>query len=213
VIHISAAGLDSILTGIRARKSFLGALGEAQPVIDEAARIAELVLDDVQDSLDHAAEYLREQVKQENANVIYVRTSLLAGQERVVKSIGLLSRYRAGDESVLPELLENEPQLRACLPSDRKPTFEEVQNAEDRLLFMMEKAVDFKEQFAPDMQYYRNQVLELDDLYSNAMLHLKKARVTIIVWARAHRDLSTGVTDPARIDLFDVAKKAMKTVM
>ena len=212
-IHITEVGLDSIIADVRSQKKFLGALGAAQPLIDEASRIAELIFDDTQDSLDEVAEHLRDRIEEDNANVIHVRKAIMAGQERLVKSITLLGQYRAGDTAVLPALLQNEPQLRAYLPEDRQPTFDEVQSAEDRLLFMMEKAVDFKEQFAPDMAYYRNQVLELDDIYSNAQLQLKKSRVTVMVWARAHRDLARGISDPARIDIFDITKKAVRTAL
>ena len=45
------------------------------------------------------------------------------------------------------------------------------------------------------------------------MLQLKKARVTVLIGARAHRNLSEGVTDPAKIDIFDVTKKAVDTVL
>ena len=41
----------------------------------------------------------------------------------------------------------------------------------------------------------------------------KKARVTIMIWARAHRNLSEGVTDPAKLDIFDLTKKAVDTVL
>lgn len=213
IIHISEAGLDSIIADVRSQPKFLDALGSAQPVIDEIARLSELVFDDLQDSLDETADYLRMRIEEDNADVKFIRTRLKVRQAEVVQSLGLLTRYRNGDESAMPELLEHEPQLKDYIPTDREPTFDEVQAAEDRLLFLMEKAVDFKEQFAPDMAYYRNQVSELDDLYKFAMMHIKKSRVTVMVWARAHRDLARGITDPAKIDIFDITKKAVKTVM
>jgi len=213
VMHISEAGLDSILMDVRQQKKFLDALGSAQPLIDEAARIGELVFDDLQDSLDETADYLRARIEEENADVIAVRKSLKKNQARVVISLGYLARYREGDKTMLPRLLENEPMLKAYLPDNREPTFDEIQQVEDRLLFMMGKAVDFKEQFEPDMAYYRNQVLELDEIYKFAMLHLKTARVTVMVWSRAHRDLARGITDPAKIDIFDITKQAVKTMI
>ena len=212
-IHFTEAGLDSITADVRAQKSFLDALGSAQPVIDEIARLSELVFDDLQDSLDETADHLLARIEEDNRDIKFVRKRLKERQAEVVQSLGLLAKYRAGEKSILPELLEYEPQLKDYLPTDREPTFEEVQRAEDRLLFLMEKAVDFKEQFAPDMAYYRNQVLELDGLYKFAMMHLKKSRITVMVWAKAHRDLARGITDPAAIDIFDITKKAVKTVM
>ena len=77
----------------------------------------------------------------------------------------------------------------------------------------MRTAIEVKELLGRDQERYRNQQEELDNVYSDTVIQLKKARVTIVVWARAHRNLSQGVTDPARIDLFDITKKAMQTVM
>ncbi len=212
-IRFTEAGLDSITADVRAQKTFFDALSSAQPVIDEIARISELIFDDLQDSLDETAEHLHTRIEEDNEDIKFVRARVKERQAEVVQSLGLLAKYRAGDKSVLPELLESEPQLKDYLPTDREPTFEEVQQVEDRLMFLMGKAVDFKEQFAPDMAYYRNQILELDDLHKFAMMHLKKSRVTIMVWAKAHRDLARGITDPAKIDIFDITKKAVKTVM
>jgi hypothetical protein len=212
-IRISAAGLDSITADARSQTDFLGALGSAQPVIDEIARLAELIFDDLQDSLDDVADHLLARIEEDNADVNFVRQRLKMGQARYVQSIILLGRIRAGEENLWPELLATEPQLRDYIPTDREPNREDIQRVEDRLFFAMEKIVDWKEQFAPDMAYYRNQVSELDDLYKNAMMHLKKSRVTVMVWSRAHRDLASGVTDPAKIDIFDITKKAVKTVM
>ena len=212
-IRISEAGLDSITTDVRAQTTFLAALGSAQPVIDEIARLSELVFDELQDSLDATADHLLARVEEDNADVKFVRQRLKAAQARYVQSIIILGQYRAGDKAAWQELMANEPQLQDFVPKDRLPNREEVQRAEDRLFFLMDKVVDFKLQFAPDMEYCRNQVGELDELYRNANLHIKKSRVTVMVWARAHRDLARGVTDPAKIDIFDITKKAVKTAL
>jgi hypothetical protein len=37
---------------------------------------------------------------------------------------------------------------------------------------------------------------------------LRQARVAIIAWSRAHQRLASGITDPAEIDIFGIAKKA-----
>jgi len=212
-IRITAAGLDSITTDVRAQTTFLGALGSAQPVIDEIARLSELVFDDLQDSLDDTADHLLARIEEDNADVRFVRKRLKSAQARYVQSIIILGRIRTGEDNLWPELLANEPQLKEFIPTDREPNGEDIQRVEDRLFYAMEKVVDFKMQFAPDMEYYRHQVSELDDLYKFAMMHLKKSRVTVMVWARAHRDLARGITDPAKIDIFDITKKAVKTVM
>ena len=212
-IRITEAGLDSLLVDVREQKTFLDALGSAQPLIDEIARLSELIFDELQDSLDNTADHLLASIEEDNADVKFVRARLKEVQKRWVDSLMILGRIRRGEDDLWDKLLETEPQLADFLPQDREPTAADIQAVEDRLFYLMEKVVDFKEQYAPDMAYYRNQVLELDELYKSAMLHIKKSRVTVIVWARAHRDLARGVTDPAKIDIFDITKKAVKTAL
>ena len=212
-IRFSEAGLDSLLADVRVQAAFLDALGSAQPLIDEIARLSELIFDDLQDSLDQTADHLLARIEGDNADVKFVRARLKKAQRRMVDSVIILGRIRGGEDDLWPELLANEPQLRDFIPRDREPTAADMQIIEDRLFYLMEKIMDFKIQFSPDMAYYRNQVLELDELYKSAMMHLKKSRVTVIVWARAHRDLARGITDPAKIDIFDITKKAVKTAL
>ena len=42
---------------------------------------------------------------------------------------------------------------------------------------------------------------------------IQKSMVAIIIGARAHRKLSSGVIDPAKINLFDLSMKAMDTII
>jgi len=213
LLHISEARLDTILVDIKDQQKFLDALGSAQPLIDESARIAELIFDDLQDSLDETADHLRRRIEADSADVRRVRGLILEGQARIFESLILLGRYRGGDESALEQLTANEPETAELMSTTGKLTLAEIQQLEERLLYKLDTGANMKDLITPDLEYYRNQVSELDELYTNSMLHLKKARVTVMVWARAHRDLAHGITDPANIDIFDITKKAVNTVL
>jgi hypothetical protein len=66
---------------------------------------------------------------------------------------------------------------------------------------------------APDLENYRKQQQELDDLYINAKKQLRKSRITVIVWSRTHRDLARGIVEPAKVNIFDLTKKAVDTAL
>lgn len=81
------------------------------------------------------------------------------------------------------------------------------------------KHLDFKPfaeytiSLAPDLETYREQQRELDDLYVGAREQLRKSRITVIVWSRTHRDLARGIVEPAKVNIFDLTKKAIDTAL
>ena len=213
VLHATPADLDTMLTNIRKQKKLLDALWEAQPLIDEIARVSDIVFDRVGDDLDAIAEYLVAKIDSANADTVLYKKMFERFQSQTFASLVLLGEYRRGDKAAYDRLFEKDPQLRELVDSDGKLSIKEIQAIEERLLFKAQKAREFKEQLAPDLELYRNQHLELDGLYKNAMHQLKKARVTVVVWSRAHRNRAQGIVDPARVNIFDLTKKAVNVAL
>ena len=211
--HISEERMGEILEDIRAQKKLLDALAAAQPLIDEVARISDNIFDEVQESLDKTTLHVVGRIDAENTQVVKFAELVKRRQYEVFETILLLARYRTGDESALPLLWELDPQLKEHAKSDKKLTQEEIFAIEARLIKKSEFAYDIKELIAPDMVLYEAEQQAMADLYTDATHQLKRARVTMIIWARAHRNLASGITDPATIDLFSVTKKAIKTAL
>ena len=61
---------------------------------------------------------------------------------------------------------------------------------------------------APDIELFWKQQAELEELVAAFNAALRQARVAVIAWSRAHQRLASGITDPAEIDIFGIAKKA-----
>jgi hypothetical protein len=211
--HITPAKLDSILADIRTRETLLEALGGAQPIIDEIARISDNVFDDVHVSLDNTAAALMTAIDENNAKVVEWDKMRKQAQYIIFDSISLLMSYRRGDESALEKLYELDPQLREYASNENKLTLKEINAIEARLFSKMEKVKELDELIAPDVLRYHAQQQELADLYTNSTHQFRKAKLTMIVWSRAHRNLATGITDPAQFNIFDLTKKAIKTVL
>jgi hypothetical protein len=60
--------------------------------------------------------------------------------------------------------------------------------------------------------YYRQQD-ELDTLAAVWNAELRKARVAVVAWARAHKRMAQGVIDPADVDVLGIARKASGAVL
>lgn len=213
VLHATESDLDTMLTNIRGETDLLGALAKAQPLIDEMARVSDIVFDRVGDGLDVIADHLGAKIDSMNADVIKYHNLVRGLQSNVFASLVVLGEYRSGDQTATQRLFELDPQLRELVDNDDKLTIKELQIIEDRLLFKAQKAREFKEQLQPDMDLYRKQQGELSDLYNNARRQLTKARITVVVWSRSHRNLAEGVVDPAKVNVFDLTKKAIDTAL
>jgi hypothetical protein len=213
-VRFSINDLDVMLADIREQTDFLDALRAAQPFIDELARVADLLFDITQDELDFVAEHLHQRIGADNAGPVMAWEALAEAQMRIFTSLGMIRRYRFEPSTVLLDsIYGNEPELADIPKSAAAPTSKEVTDMNLSLVSKLQIGVDLKELLMPDLEYYLAQRRELDDLYKNAQIQLKKSRVTIIIWARAHRNLSEGVTDPAKIDIFDLTKKAVDTAL
>jgi hypothetical protein len=213
VLHATEADLDTLLINVRGQKDLLGALNQAQPLIDELARVSDQVFDRVADALDEIADYLVTKIDSMNADVIKYHNLVREMQSNVFASLVAGGEYRRGDPTALGRLFELDPSLKELADDDEELSIAEMQAIEDRLLFKAQKAREFKEQLAPDLELYRLQQGELAELYNNARRQLTKARITVVVWSRSHRNLAQGVVDPAKVNVFDLTKKAIDTAL
>jgi len=212
-LHITPAELDSIVAEVRGRKDLLEGLAAVQPIIDEVARVSEDIFDEVKESLDRTATHLSQRIDEDNSDVTLYEVLIRQTTYNTFRTFILLRQYRTGDDAALDEMFELDPQLREYSRSGDSLTDSEIQAVEDRLVQKAQFTKELMEQIQTDIDHYYAQQDELAELYSFANLQLRKAKVTLIVWMRAHRDLARGITDPAKINLFDLTKKAAKTVM
>lgn len=213
-LHITPAGLDSILEDIRDQKTFIKGIAAAQPIIDEVSRIADLIFDDVELSLDHTAQHLMARIDSANGEVVKYDSLLRHARYRVLTEVTLLYAYRnTRDPEALAEMFRLDPQLKELVESEQQLTLDEINAIEERLVRKLDIGKQWGEQIGADVDIYHSEQRALTDLYTDAALQLKRARATIIIWSRAHRNLARGITDPAQINIFDVTKKAVRAVL
>jgi hypothetical protein len=112
-------------------------------------------------------------------------------------------------KQALAELLQTDLELQEILPDPAQAQVSDLQAMEDRLFYRLTRAQEIKEQIAFDLDNYLSTTDELEELVRAAKRNLRRTRMTIFVWAAAHRRLAAGVTDPAKIDLVGAAKQAL----
>jgi hypothetical protein len=202
--------LDKILADIRSQENLLDGLRAAQPLIDEIARFSGEHLDGIKDTQDRAQAHLMEMIAGDHTEVLEFNDLLKESQSKTLHSLKLLSDYRHGyNENALDELLDTDRELREILPSARKASLKDLRSIEERLLFRLKGIRELKEQLVPDIEFYHNKIRELELAVEHATSNLTRARVTIIIWSRTHQRLAEGVTDPAKVDVMGLAKRAL----
>jgi hypothetical protein len=202
--------LDAVLSDIRSQQNLLDGLRAAQPIIDEIARYSGEHLDRIKDRQDRAQDFLMDKIAEDHREVLEYNELLKEAQAKSLHSLKLLSDYRHGhNERALEELLENDWELREILPSTTNVSLEDLRSLEERLLFRLKGVREIKEQLVPDIEFYQNKILELDVAVQAANSNLQRARVTMIIWSRTHQRLAEGVTDPAKVDVMGIAKRAL----
>jgi len=163
------------------------------------------------DQLLTAVESIRTALYEDNRELIRGDRTVRTYQLRALKGVELIARYRRGDAAALDTLFSEQSSLHEVVSSTTNPTPKDLAAIEQRLIFLMQTLHDLRLQLTPDLELYWKQQKELDELTKTYKAALRKAQVTAIAWARAHQRLASGVTDPAKIDVLGLAKKAAGT--
>ena len=207
-LNISPAELDTILTDVRSQKNLLDGLNAAQPIINEIARVSGEIFEDTKRALDAAADATQRRISENIAPVLASDTMLRNYQLTGTSAIELIVRYRHGDTAAMDSLVILIPSVADVASTEDGLTVAELHAIEDRLIFALETVSNVRTQLAPDIELYWKQQAELEELVASFNKALRQARVAIIAWSRAHQRLASGITDPAEIDIFGIAKKA-----
>lgn len=212
-LRMTRADFDTMITNVRSQSGLLDALGAAQPLISEVARASGELTDQTKDILDIFIIASQAKMDEDNRSVIETDKSLRASQIETVQAVELLRAYRLGDESALETLAATEPRIREMVKSGRKLTEKDLRAIEEQLIFKMTAISRVREQLSPDIKHYWEMQREMDELNAAYNTALRKARIAVITWDRAHQRLAAGITDPAQIDVLGIARKAAKSVI
>jgi hypothetical protein len=205
--------LQEIIEDVRIQQEFLDALSAAQPIIDQIVHLTDYTTERLLDLQLVAAEEVNASIESEHAGLIEYTSLLRTAKYELFRNISLLSRYRRGDSTVLDEMFTSDPSLLEVIDSRENITSKDLQAIERRLIDKLSMFEIVKAQFDPDMELYQHQMRELEDLIKVATSTISRIRVATIVWARTHRKMAAGITDPAKINVMGMASKAMKSAL
>jgi len=206
-LNLTIAQLDTIVADVRSQKNLLDGLNSAQRIIDEFARASAETIAEANDALEEAIQEIRDRLYDDNKEIIFAYRELRNRQVGTILNVRYLAEYRRGDPSALDSLLVHEPHLKGIVTSVDGVTEEDIRDVERRLLFKLNSLSELRKQLEPDLELYWRQQRELDNLAKVYTGALRKARVSVIAFARGHQRLAAGIVDPAKIDLLGIARR------
>ncbi len=211
--HFTVEQLDTIVMNVRSQKNFLDALGAAQPLIDEVARANGELTEESKTQLDIAYQEIVKAWNNEYSNAIWAMNIIKNMQFNQLLAGYHAGQYLRGNQSSLDSFYVYDPLSRKLYGEGHQLDAEDILDVEKRIYNNLTVIQDMKLLYQQDMIDYEEGLLELDktkQVYNSA---LRKARIAILMWSRAHLQLSRGVTEPAAIDIMQLMLGTAKKVV
>ena len=212
-LDITVEQLDSIIVKVRSQKNFLDALGAAQPLIDEVARIARQLTDDTKLALDDAYYEVLDAWEREYSPTLTVMEWIKEDELNSITALYYEAQFVKGNESYLDSVYKYDPLSKRLFPDKTNLTREELLEIADRIIYKLEKTKEIKNLFHSDIVEYEEGLLELDNARTAFNEALRKAGIAMLMWSRAHLQLSKGITEPAEIDIMNLMMGAASKVV
>jgi hypothetical protein len=209
-IRMTREELGDLIRNVEVQDTMLAALGHAQPLVDRIASYVDISFERVEAALNRLIRDIdsrmddRWGLNRENVESLY---SL---QNRTFRSYALLYQYREGDAAALNALRENDEALKPFLGKDQKVGEKELEATESQIMARLKNLNSIREQIMPQVERYLLEARERDELYNQHKEVGKKLRLTVMLWARAHRNLAAGIPVPPEIDLYSVLLGSVK---
>jgi hypothetical protein len=200
--------LDAALKSIRSKETLLAALGAAQPMVDAVQNFSLTSFEKLHELAQRVLQETQVRVDMNSAAVLENAARLKTLQNRSLTSYALLAEYRMGDPKALDALLTNDPELKQYGKADHSFDVRSLDSMEKVVVARLQTMALLFDQIRPQLEQYRSETRELDDLVRANDDTFRKARVTMQMWARSHGNLAAGIDVPPPIDMVDILSGA-----
>ena len=209
---ITREEFNAAITSMRQQTNYLEALNSAQPIVDEVSRVGTVAMKDLETAQNAARLEVAQAINQRHAPILSFRSNIRDIQGRTFRSIELITRWEKGEKSIADSVLLLDPQLKEYMTPGKPVTKQMKDRMGEQLLWRLTFIETVQKQLFPELEQYQKEMRELDDLITISDRGIKQAKGAIAVWRRSHQVMASGITEPAAIDLFGIAKAALRKV-
>ncbi len=206
--------MDSTLTNIRNSATFMGGIRAADPLVYNIVQFAIHRVDRVSDVTVPAFDFIRDDVDQRFAMTREEVALLDAAEAADVQAYLALQDYRVG-RAAREDVIALDPLLGNVLKG--KNEVEEYETAQGILRARLAATDATRAQLLAKVEMYQLKMAEVFDLSTELERRVRAARMMLVYWLRAHRNLSQGVAVPPAINVGQMvgssAKKAVGSIV
>jgi len=198
-LDLDADALSVIDSDIRSQTSLLAALRAAQPLIDEAARKFDELIDELEVSVLHSAVvYLDDLI--ESHYGVYVEHNAMMNHRRdeLLIALARIRDIRLGDAAAVENLRALSILSEGDLTVPDNPSSAQLTKLEEFVLAQMRRDNEIFEYVSVDIDAYLKAHAELDREEKEVLDGLNIARLQIVAWARSHQVMANGAREPGR---------------
>lgn len=210
-LRLTQGYLDTLVSEIRRRKTFLKALGAAQPLVNLTVTAGDMLFDDLDETIQAASGDLSDHIEAEFGSLKLRVAELNEMHLASVRSYARLQRYRGGDQAALDSLRRDDPVVGQMVPSRRSPNSRDLEAADAYIINRSTNIKALRDQLEPEFVVYRQNRAEMEMLRTQADERARLGRAALFLWARSHRNLAAGIQVPPLIDVLGIMKSTVGT--
>ncbi|WP_455207025.1 hypothetical protein [Kaarinaea lacus] len=193
---------DETINLIRSQEKFHEALQQAQPIIHAAGRGYQVLLDEIQESLNILEAKIDRKIDERFTTVIRYQKALEDEKYAILIALGHLYQTYKGDTDAFQKLRDSDVVRKKSLLPKGNPTEDDLSEIAEHLVKRLDVIHKIWQEIEPDWEIYRATHRELDALAAEIKNRLNRTRATVIIWSRAHQKMASGRSNPA--EWFDI---------
>ena len=195
---------SEMIARIRSQEKLLGAFQEAQPLINAGVRYAASVLFEMDRLATEITRNMESRIDADYAYAIDFVDHLQEQKLEVLNALELLYRIQAGDGNAIETLRQN-PWIRSKeVLSNDSLDGSDIYVLEEELLNHLGTLNQIYWGLSDEVDTYHAAHNELDKVYTKVLQENAKARLALVIWARAHQKMASGTLDSAK--WFDISE-------
>jgi hypothetical protein len=194
-----------ILDNIRNAPTYMDGLAASEQIINGVVAAILDRIDEIQNQIPLIIAGFNREIEKDFARSAENYDRLLVLQEQLILSVTRLYKARIGDTDELVKLLAENASLRYFIPSVDRANHDNLIKVEVFLLGQVNEVENMIKQLddiRADYVAKKEEVVSWRNEIDNKILI---ARTSLNIWARAHKNLGTGVPVPPMIDVTGIA--------
>jgi len=196
---------------IREQKTYLDALQVAQPLVDAVAERGESLLFGLETSTNDLVALLDTSIEEDHEELLNYTELLEHKRNQILLGLQRIFEYEDGDDDALDRLKKSKLIRSPDLQVREGLSEKELRKIEDHLVSRLESLTAIAEKIEPDWERYRATHVELDTLHALVLGDIRRARLALLSWKRAHKLMAAGKIDSAEwFDLYQAPTTLLK---